>query len=288
MKKTRSTLKTTMFSLLLACIAVSSKAQVLERIQQNFKQYNDQVLQEKIYVHTDKSFYLSGEILWFKVYNVDAGSNAPVNISKVAYVDVLDDANTTVLQAKVELKNGAGNGSFYIPVTLKNGNYKLRAYTNWMKNFGPQVFFEKSITIVNLLAEPAPPAKIAAKTPAIQFFAEGGNLVNGVQTTVGFKVTGTDGNSMQIAGVVINQKNDTVAKFQSLKFGMGSFLLTPHANNTYKAIIRIGNNTALIKDLPQVNASGYTVHLTTDDNAGPKIKISARGQGAAPLYLFVH
>jgi hypothetical protein len=277
-----------MFSLLLACIAVSSNAQVLERIQQNFKQYNDHVLQEKIYVHTDKSFYLSGEILWFKVYNVDAGSNAPVNISKVAYVDVLDDANTTVLQAKVELKNGAGNGSFYIPVTLKNGNYKLRAYTNWMKNFGPAVFFEKAITIVNLLGDPTPPAKITAKNPDIQFFAEGGNLVSGVQTTVGFKVTGAEGNGMQIAGVVVNQRNDTVARFQTLKFGMGSFLLTPQANATYKAIIRIGNNNALIKELPPVNANGYAIHLTNGDNTGPGVKISTRGQGTAPLYLFVH
>jgi hypothetical protein len=145
MKKMRKTLKPVILCLLFTLCGITSRAQVLESIQKSFQQYNDHVLQEKTYAHTDKSFYLSGEILWFKLYNVNAGNNMPVNISKVAYVDVLDDANNTVLQAKIGLVNGKGNGSFYIPVTLKNGNYKLRAYTNWMKNFGPDQYFEKTI-----------------------------------------------------------------------------------------------------------------------------------------------
>ena len=41
-------------------------------IKNQFDQYRKNVLQEKLYVHTDKNFYLSGEIIWFKLYNVDA------------------------------------------------------------------------------------------------------------------------------------------------------------------------------------------------------------------------
>ncbi|MES2376198.1 MAG: hypothetical protein V4553_06460 [Bacteroidota bacterium] len=285
MKKSGALLKLVILCLMF--LHSNSYAQVLNNIQSSFKQYHNQVLQEKIYVHTDKEFYLCGELLWFKIYNVDAGTIKPVNISKIAYVDVLDDANNTILQAKIELKNGAGNGSFFIPVTVKNGNYKLRAYTNWMKNFGPEVFFEKTITIVNALAEPAPIAKASPKAYDIRFFAEGGNLIGGVPTTVGFKATGTGGNSVDLGGVVIDQHNDTVARFQSLRFGMGSFLLTPKANSTYKAVVRVDNNNTLIKELPPVAGSGYAIHLV-DNNNGPEVILSTRSQGNLPLHFFVH
>jgi hypothetical protein len=288
MKKIRSILKVAIFCLTLILIGVCSHAQVLESIQKNFQQYQDHVLQEKIFTHTDKSFYLTGEILWFKVYTVDAGTNRPMDISKVAYVDVLDNANNPVLQAKIKLTQGGGNGSFYIPVSLQNGNYKLRAYTAWMKNFSPELYFEKAITIVNPLAEPSAPAKATAGNYAIQFFPEGGNLVSGVTTTVGFKVTGTDGKGMEINGVVINQRNDTVARFQTLKFGMGSFSFTPDANNSYKAVVRVGRDNALISDLPVIATSGYAIHLT--GNSQPELKISTRGTAlnGQPVYLFAY
>jgi hypothetical protein len=282
--------KTALFKLVILCLVLlhsNSYAQVLDRIQTSFKQYHNQVLQEKIYVHTDKDFYLCGELLWFKIYNVDAGTIKPVNISKIAYVDVLDDANNTVLQAKIGLKNGAGNGSFFIPVTLKNGNYKLRAYTSWMKNFGPEVFFEKTISIVNALAEPVAAVKASPKTYDIRFFAEGGNLISGVPATIGFKATGTDGNGIDLSGSVIDQHNDTVARFQSLRFGMGSFLLTLKANSTYKAVVRVNNTTTLIKELPPVAGIGYAIHLT-DNNNQPEVILSSRGQANSPLHFVVH
>jgi len=278
--------KISILCLLLLFNRNNAKAQVFDGIQNSFRSYSDHILQEKIYAHTDKSFYLTGEILWFKLYNVDAGTNKPLNISKVAYAEVLDNANNPVLQAKIALENGLGSGSFYLPVTLKNGNYKFRVYTNWMKNFSQDLYFEKPVTIINPLNEVETAEKLKGDYD-IRFFAEGGNLVNGVTSTVAFKATDTDGKGMEINGVVIDQHNDTVVRFQTLKFGMGSFLFTPNANNTYKAVVRIGRDNSLISDLPVVNTSGYIIHLTGNDQS--ELKITARGQGTGqPLYLFIH
>jgi len=273
--------------LLQVLISTHGRAQVLESIQRSFQQYNDHVLQEKLYVHTDKDFYLTGEILWFKLYNVEAGLNKPINISKVAYVEVLDDANNPVLQAKIKLKNSTGNGSFYIPVTFKNGNYKLRAYTNWMKNLGADLYFEKAISIVNTLNEPADIVKATAND--IRFFPEGGTLVNGVASTVGFKATGPDGKGINVNGVIVNQRNDTVARFKTLQFGMGSFELTPTAGSSYKSIIRIGRDNLLISDLPAAATNGYALHLTNNGDH-PQVKITSNMAGGSgqPVYLFVH
>src|ERR1700680_3647768 len=98
MKEMRSMLKTLIICLLLMHSGIGSHAQVLEIIQKNFQRYNDHILQEKIFVHTDKSFYLAGEILWFKMYAVDITFNKPIGISKVAYTEILDTANKPVLQ----------------------------------------------------------------------------------------------------------------------------------------------------------------------------------------------
>jgi hypothetical protein len=288
MNKIINPVKITLVALLGLITGIRANGQAFDGIQKSFNSYSDKVLQEKIFAHTDKNFYLAGEIFWFKIYNVDAGANQPVDVSKVAYAEVLDDANNAVLQGKIALSKGLGSGSFYLPVTLKNGNYKFRVYTNWMKNFSPELYFEKPITIVNPLADANAIAKPVKGDYDIRFFAEGGNLVNGVTSTVAFKATGADGKGIEINGVVINQRNDTVVRFQTLKLGMGSFSFTPDANNTYKVVVRIGRDNSLIRDLPAIRSSGYAMHLVTE-NGRPELKISTRGQAnGPPLYLFAY
>lgn len=263
---------------------VSAQAQT--NVQANFEKYSSTVLQEKAYVHTDRTFYMTGEIIWFKLYVVDAGQNKPLDVSKLAYVDVLDAGNNPVLQAKIALKNGSGGGSLYIPVNLGNGNYKLRAYTNWMKNFSPDLYFEKQLTIVNPLVSPDAPVKPAKAEPDIQFFPEGGALINGLSSTVGFKVTGPDGKGINVSGVIVSQRNDTVARFSTSNFGIGRFVFTPVANNTYKAVMRIGNDNALIKPLPVANMVGCVMHVT--DDGGKTLQVRVSSTNNADVYLFAH
>ena len=89
------------------------------------------MLQEKVFVSTDKTFYVTGEIIWFKVFKTD-GQNLPNDFSKVVYVEVMS-GDKAVLQGKIGIEEGTGNGSFFIPASLGSGNYILRAYTNWIR-----------------------------------------------------------------------------------------------------------------------------------------------------------
>ncbi|MCH5684913.1 hypothetical protein LWM68_12070 [Niabella sp. W65] len=74
--------------------------------------YSDSTLTEKLFVHTDKEYYLSGELVWFKIYAVDGATNRPLSFSKICYVEILDTANKPVLQAKIAMNGATGNGSF--------------------------------------------------------------------------------------------------------------------------------------------------------------------------------
>src|SRR5580692_11544403 len=129
--------------------ALSQNTLVGKNLLNNYNQYRSEYVQEKLFVHTDKDSYISREICWFRVYYVDAFNNSPASLSKIAYVEILDRNNRTMLQQKVSLKPGESNGSMIIPVNIPSGTYKLRAYTNWMKNFDPEYYFEKSIRIIN-------------------------------------------------------------------------------------------------------------------------------------------
>ncbi|HCL84408.1 MAG TPA: hypothetical protein DIC22_10555 [Chitinophagaceae bacterium] len=244
---------------------------------------------EKIYLQTDKSFYISGEICWFKSYYVDASLHRPFSLSKVAYVELLNQDLKAVLQGKISLQNGTGNGSFFLPLYLPSGSYKIRAYTNWMKNAGPEYFFEKNITVLNTQKKER---DSLVKKPAsydIRFFPEGGTLVDGIPAVVGFKAVDETGKSVRVEGDIVDQDKKTIAHFQSSLFGMGRFALTPSVANQYQAYVRIGDNQLTVVNFPAVSPKGYVLHVAADSNNQVNITAFSNMEGDnRPLYLLVH
>ncbi|CAN5327053.1 Plug domain-containing protein [soil metagenome] len=288
MKNTLQAIKIAVLTSLLCLLFAGAKAQVSQEVQTSFDLYKQTALDEKIFVHTDKTTYLPGEIIWFKIYCVDGSTHKPLSASRVVYVDVLDNNQTAIMQAKVAMDAGIGSGSLYIPVSVSNGSYKFRAYTNWMKNFSPEYYFEKTITLINPLKSPDAPVKTMADNYDVQFFPEGGNLVDGVAAKVAFKAVGQNGKGVSVRGAVVDQHNDTVTRFQSLKFGMGRFSFTPAAANTYRAIVKIANGKPLIKDLPQVASQGYSMMLTDNGSGQLEVTVNTKGVSDANVYLFAH
>ena len=246
----------------------------------------NQPLQEKIFVHTDKNFYIAGEILWFKLYDVSVDSLKLLNLSNVAYVEILNANQKPVLQATVALKDGNGNGSFYLTSSLTSGNYILRAYTNWMKNFGADAFFQKEITVVNTLTPLTNFADKDSENYEIGFFPEGGNLVAGIQSKVGFKATDNYGNGISCNGNIVDENNNTTTSFSTLKFGMGSFYFTPAEDHTYTAIVNINNKT-IKQALPAVMNKGYVMHVNDDDKQ-INITVHSNENMQAAVYLIAY
>jgi hypothetical protein len=226
--------------------------------------YRAKHIQEKIFVHTDKEFYLAGEICWFKLYLVDASLHQPLDLSKVAYLEWLDKDNRPVLQAKIGLRDGHGEGSVYLPLTLHSGHYKLRAYTSWMKNVGPDGFFEKALTVVNARKSAETPVAPSVVQYTVNFFPEGGNLVEGLASTVGFKIADQYGQSTECTGVITEDDQDTVARFQTQRFGLASFVLTPRSGHRYRSIVRLADGTAISTLLPAAYKEGMVMHVSDE------------------------
>jgi len=270
-------------------LQLPAQVPVLDSIQKQFDAYSKNILQEKIYLHSDKEVYLAGEVFWFKLYDVDALFLKPAAISQVGYAEVLDSKNKPVLQAKISLQKGVGYGTWDLPQNLPSGIYTVRAYTNWMKNFNPAYFFKKQITIINARSQNTEDTLPKKENYTVGFYPEGGNMVNGIQSKVAFHVVDKTGSGVPFEAVLMNGSGDSVLKFQPGKFGIGNFLFTPKAGQTYQAILKFPNGQTITRSLPASFNDGWVMQL--DRSSGNQVKIivkASANQAGLPVYLFVH
>jgi len=247
--------------------------------------------EEHIFVHTDKDTYLAGEILWMKLYLVDGSTRRPGTLSRSAFVEILSDEQKPVLQARIALDSGTGNGSFQLPFSLHSGNYLLRAYTNWMKNSPANTWFERHLAILNTLRNNPTPSTPATATPPydIQFFPEGGNLIAGTLNHIAFRIVDSTGKGIDAEGAIINNTGDTLTRFHTQRFGMGEFTLSPTENTHYTAQVRTQSLPPSLHPLPTPETLGYAMHVADAGNGNLQIDIHSAGQSQnIPLQLLAH
>jgi hypothetical protein len=282
-KQLTGRITTLVFSSVLLCATLTAQ----QDPQAKLTGYASAVLQEKLYMHTDRSVYLAGDLVWFRLYAVDASLHQPLDISKLSYVEILDASNTPAAQVKIEMQEGKGKGSIYLPVNIQSGNYKIRAYTNWMKNMGADYFFEKNITIVNTQKQ-RESARIRKPGAAdIRFFPEGGNLVEGLRSRVALKATSSEGKGIPCSGRIIDEQNNSVASFRTQAFGMGSFYFTPQAGHSYKVVFDQPEVSTAIA-LPKAYAEGYVMQVSDSVPGNIVVQVSSNSNRNETLQLLVH
>lgn len=93
-------------------------------------------LQEKVYLKTDKGYYYPGEDLWFCAIMDYRLPNIKDSLSHTLYVDLIGP-DLKILEKKVlRIEEGLSANDFKLGSDLPPGLYFLRAYTNWMRNYG--------------------------------------------------------------------------------------------------------------------------------------------------------
>lgn len=117
--------------------------------QQNSNDHSLKIPKERVHLHLNASLYLSGENLLYSFYCMDLKEQKPSVISKIGYVELIDENLEAVFKQKVKLEQGRGHGVFFIPSAVPSGNYKLIAYTQWMLNGGVSEMYQQDILIVN-------------------------------------------------------------------------------------------------------------------------------------------
>lgn len=133
----------------------------LVRIQQYLRgihTFNQAYPQEKVYLHLDNRSYFVGDTIWFKAYVVNAATLKATDVSKILYVELLNDKGVEMETKKLRIENGQCYGEFALKDSYYTGYYELRAYTRYMMNFGNESltlfdFMDKYERASSLLSE---------------------------------------------------------------------------------------------------------------------------------------
>lgn len=224
-------------------------------------------LTEKAYLHTDRDIYSQGDDIWFKAYLVDGISHELSDSSGNLYVELISPEIKIIDQRVVKLQNGLGYGDFNLSDTLKSGNYLLRAYTRYMRNFGDQIFFHKSILITNGSDDlfTADTSIKKRDMSEFRFFPEGGSLIENVVSVLAFKAIDQEGFGCDVTGEVHSSNGEIVSTFKSSHLGMGKFSFKPEEGVNYYAIIKYPDGSAIRKTLPSTFKTGFVISASTNN-----------------------
>lgn len=242
--------------------------------------------QEKIFIHFDKPNYSTGETIWFKSYLVDAYSNEPITLSKVVYVELLNSTLKTIDKKTLRVEKGGAAGEFLLPDSLSPGTYHVRAYTNWMRNYDAAFFYRNSFKVLKTQVEEEssnPPIQ-----PQVNFFPEGGDLVDGVASIIAVKATDQFGNGIAVNGSVKNSGGGDITTFETDTRGLGALILTPNTSIEMGAEVAY-NEKSYNVNLPNVKDSGYTIRVFNNYQSEKiTITVTAKNKPLAGSGLVAH
>jgi len=244
------------------------------------KDFSMQHIVEKAYLHFDKPYYAAGDTIYFKAYVTMGELHQPSNISSVLSADLINTNNKIDKSIKLQITNGVAWGDFALPDSLPKGNYRVRAYTNWMRNDGDGAYFNQTFPIGSILNNKVPESgtrnTTAANTKAdMQFFPEGGRMVTGIKSKVAFKAISADGMGLGVKGVITDNENKEITTFASAHLGMGYFYLTPQEGKTYRAKLTYADGTQNTIELPAAENKGIVLSINNDSLPKASVRIEA-------------
>lgn len=109
----------------------------------------------------------------------------------------------------------------------------------------------------------------------VQFFPEGGDLIAGIASRIGFKAINGNGAGVDLKGSVVDNSGTKLTDLSSSHLGMGAFYLNPEVGKTYKANITFNDGTTKSFDLPKTLESGIATQVNNTDSLLFNLKIVA-------------
>jgi hypothetical protein len=105
---------------------------------------------EKIFVHQDRPYYRVRDTVWLKGYILDGPENIPNDSSRLAYAEIINSQNEVVKRIAMPCYMGLFAGNIALTErSFPQGEYRLRAYTRYMMNFGDSLLPETRFSIID-------------------------------------------------------------------------------------------------------------------------------------------
>lgn len=270
-------------SILFGNIPVQAQdSQKSARFLKEFRQAQEALPRETVYLHTDRDWYYFGDRIWFSAYTVTGGYNLLSDISTVLYVELIQPDGKIAGRTAIELTGGRGSGSInFEDAKRKSGDFQLRAYTRWGKQFGESYTFTKNIKVLTDKEHKNDPDLDGIAD--LQFLPEGGKLISGIETRIAFKAIGEDGLGREVRGVIYNSSGDEVGDLVSEHLGMGVITIKPESGTGYYAMVEDRRF-----ELPEITSRGARLQIDQQEEEF-KIDVEASDEYSDITYLlFAH
>jgi hypothetical protein len=217
-----------------------------------------------IYIATDKPFYSVDEHIYFKVYLKAETPSEPTS-APLFVVHLIDQKKNIINSQLFTVTKNSGSGELLLPDSIEGGSYNLIAYD---ENIGPSNSFgQKQIEIINPFRRKIHPAfDLPSMNPkkeieSVIYFPEGGDLLTGVTTRVGFKVIDKNGNGIETKGILENADGAKISDVTTKDTGFGSFILKSENSKAYKIRFTLPDSTSKGFDLPEPKEPGILLSI---------------------------
>jgi hypothetical protein len=254
------------FSLFLILSIISNAQETtinkLDRIAAKLINQYSAEARELVALHTDKSTYRAGSNIWFRAYLFSSNGFPVKEKNTILFVDLVNQKDSVVDRALLNLDSLQYHGALSTAEYLSEGFYQLRAYTKTIIKEHPADIFMAPVYIVNgkKATTDSYTNEVDSEDPIVRFYPEGNNIINGVSSTIIYTASDKYGNPAEISGIVRDNKDTIVAKFNG--FGIGQFSFEPYSKDrTYKAYIKTKKNSDLLFSLPEISAVSYQLSL---------------------------
>lgn len=258
-----------------------------QKISKKLTEYLEVYPQEKIYLHINKPYYASKETIWFKAYLVDAHLHVNETKSRVIYVDLIDPKGI-VIASQMLHADVAQDGSFTLEPNQSSGTYFIRAYTQYMRNFDQNFFFQKAIPVFGGETEKEAIAleagMVADEQPLkLQFFPEGGDLIAGFSMQLAFEAKSINEVSPFLQGDIIDENDQKITSFETTHEGTGFFNLKAEQGKQYRAVLFYQMQRYEFA-LPEVKNKGFVLKVNNTKEDRIQVKLfSTNGLKGATL-----
>jgi len=228
-----------------------------QSLDSSISDYSNRFPDEKIHVHFDKDNYLPGETVWMRGYLL-SGSH-PSGLSKNLYFDWTDADGRLLLHSVAPVNDGMASSYYRIPAWVKNGVLHVKVYTQWMLNFDQNFLFDRDIPILMPVSS-LPPAPDKQQT-RLDFFPEGGDLLNGVSSVLAFEASDQHGKPVEIRGVLKTASGTILDSFHTIYNGLGSVSIKPKKAERITAFWTDESGQTFSTAVPEPKVNGLVLHV---------------------------
>ena len=123
----------------------------ISKLKSKLQTFNEAVPEEKVYLQFDKTLYKPGETIWFSAYVRDGETLAPSTKSEILHAQLIDPKGNVSKEISLIARKGITNGDFTLDKNAVGGLYKVKAFTNWQKNFSEESFFTKEVQVQSVV-----------------------------------------------------------------------------------------------------------------------------------------